>query len=78
MVSFNGNAVKFLQKFYKETLKGSPDPNHFIFPMSDRSGSDIERLRISMTSYSTGFESIEIFKIKSRSMSDPTLSDINF
>ena len=67
-------------------VKGSPEYGLqtqailFLKPMSVRGGSDIERLWISMTSDSINLESIEIwsFKIQSRSMKDPTLSDIDF
>ena len=48
--------------------------------MSERSGSDIERLWVSMTSSSIDFKSIKkfIIKFQTRCMSDPPLSDIDF
>ena len=41
--------IEFLRKLNDQSLqsfKGSPYPNHFIFEMSERVGSDIERLWI--------------------------------
>ena len=51
----------------------------FLKSTSERGGSDIEQLWISMTSYPIDFETTKLsFKIKSRTMSDPTLSDNDF
>ena len=48
--------------------------------MSERDGSGIERLRNWMMNFSIDSISIEddVIQIQSRSMSDPTLSDIDF
>jgi len=66
---------------YSDFIKGSSDLTIlFLKPMSERVGSDIERLWIWMTSSSVDFESIYKFIILfyRRSMSDPTFSDIDF
>ena len=60
---------------------GSPDPSHlFSKSMSERFGSDIERLRNRMMSSSIEFGLISkfIIPIQSRFTSDPTLSGIYF
>ena len=49
----------------------------FLKSRSERVGSDIERLLNWMMNFSKPLE-IDVIHFKSRSMSDPTLSDINF
>ena len=77
---------KFCRKYSSHRVKNSElrvvqiQAILFLKSVSEKVGSDIERLWIWMTSPPIDFESIKKFIIQCqrRSMSDPTFSDIDF
>ena len=66
-----GLLVKFLRVVQTESIL-------FLKSMSERVGSDIERLSNSMMNFLIDYKSIADDSIQSRSLSDPSRSDIDF
>ena len=60
-------------------IKGSPDPNYFIFEINVGNGRIRHRMtpNLNEVNFQNWFKMMS-FKIQNRSMSDPTLSDIDF